>query len=134
MLRVRHVVTCFLESENKILLLRRSEKVSTYQGKWAGVSGSIEEDADKQVYIEIEEETALGHDDVEMVRKGNPLIVKDRELRIQWIVHPYLFHIREPKKIKIDWEHKEAKWIEPAEIDKYATVPQLKKALFQLLE
>jgi len=41
-LRERNVVTCFLKSGSEILILRRSEQVGTYQGKWAGVSGYID--------------------------------------------------------------------------------------------
>jgi len=43
MMEEKHVVTSFLEYDNKILILRRSQAVGTYQGKWAGVSGYIEE-------------------------------------------------------------------------------------------
>ena len=39
----RRVVTCFLMHQGKLLVLRRSAKVRTYQGKWAGVSGYIED-------------------------------------------------------------------------------------------
>ncbi|MDD4874646.1 MAG: hypothetical protein PHE15_06720, partial [Dehalococcoidales bacterium] len=48
---------------------------------------------------------------------------------IRWMVHPYLFHIREKPGIKIDWEHTDFKWIKPQEIDNYQTVPMLKEVL-----
>jgi isopentenyldiphosphate isomerase len=41
-MRRRRAVTCFLQYEGRILLLRRSSTVRTYRGMWAGVSGSIE--------------------------------------------------------------------------------------------
>jgi len=47
------------------------------------------------------------------------------------VVHPYLFRIEDRGKIKIDWEHKETKWIKPEEIGNYQTVPKLKKTLAQ---
>ncbi|MCL0057688.1 hypothetical protein M1N05_01270 [Dehalococcoidales bacterium] len=43
----KKVVTCFLESDGEILILRRSAQVSSYQGRWAGVSGYIETTADE---------------------------------------------------------------------------------------
>ena len=125
----KQVVTCFLESENKILILRRSERVGSYQGRWAGVSGYIENDADEQALIEIEEETSLCREDLELIKRGKPLSVKDRKLGVKWVVHPYLFHIKDRNKIKIDWEHKEMKWIEPEDIVNYETVPKLKETL-----
>ena len=133
MLKEKRVVTCFLESENQILILRRSEQVGSYQGRWAGVSGYIENTADEQALIEIEEETSLGVEDIELIKKGEPLHIEDEKLGVEWVVHPYLFHIKDRDKIKIDWEHKELKWIEPEDIDNYETVPRLRETLEQVL-
>jgi hypothetical protein len=129
MLQEKQVVTCFLESENEILILRRSGLVGSYQGKWAGVSGYIETSADEQALVEIEEETSLSRQDVELIRKGKPLPIEDKRLGVRWVVHPYLFHIKDRDKIKIDWEHKEARWIKPEEIGNFDTVPRLKETL-----
>lgn len=129
MLKEKQVVTCFLESENEILILRRSEQVGSYQGRWAGVSGYIETTADEQALTEIEEETSLSREDLELTKKGNPLPVEDKRLGVRWVVHPYLFHIKDRNKIKIDWEHKETRWIAPEDIDKFETVPMLKETL-----
>ena len=129
MLQEKQVVSCFLQYEGKILILRRSEQVSSYQGKWAGVSGYIEKTADEQALMEIEEETGLGEEDLKLIRKGKPLLIKDDKLGIKWVVHPYLFHIKDRSKVKIDWEHKEIRWIDPKNIDDYETVPRLKETL-----
>ena len=128
-LQERKVVTCFLESDGKILLLRRSEQVGSYRGRWAGVSGYLERSPEEQALIEIEEETGLSGEDIELVARGEPLPVKDREMGIRWLVHPFLFHVRDPSIINIDWEHKELRWIDPQEIGYYQTVPMLKEAL-----
>ena len=129
-LQERKVVTCFLESEGRVLLLRRSERVDTYQGRWAGISGFVEGHPDVQALVEIDEETSLhGKGDLEFIAKSEPLVVEDEELGIRWVVHPYLFHVHDRSKIKIDWEHQEAKWIAPGDIDNYQTVPMLKETL-----
>ena len=133
MLQEKRVVTCFLESGNEILILRRSQQVGSYQGRWAGVSGYIETTADEQALTEIEEETSLPREEVELIRRGKPLAVADKRLGVRWIVHPYLFHIKDRNKIKIDWEHKEARWITPKDITHYQTVPKLKETLAQVL-
>lgn len=109
--------------------MRRSGQVSTYQGRWAGVSGYVDETADEQALIEIAEETSLGGKDIKLLKRGEPLHIKDEELGIKWVVHPYLFHIKDRGKIKIDWEHKETQWIKPEDIDNYQTVPMLKETL-----
>ena len=126
-LQEKQVVTCFLESDDEILLLRRSERVGSYQGRWAGVSGYIERTPDEQAFVEIAEETGLSGEDIKLVRKGEPLPVEDEKLGIRWVVHPFLFHINDRSKVKIDWEHKETRWIDPKDIDDYQTVPMLRK-------
>ena len=129
MLQEKQVVTSFLEAENKILILRRSDRVGTYQGRWAGVSGYIERDADEQAFIEIEEETSLAQDELELIKRGKPLLIRDEKLGIKWVVHPYLFRIKDRNKIRIDWEHREIRWVDPKEIDSFETVPMLKETL-----
>ena len=41
-MRQTKIVTSFLSFNNKILILKRSEKVKSMKGLWAGVSGIIE--------------------------------------------------------------------------------------------
>ena len=132
-LEEKHVVTCFLESDGKILLLRRSQQVGSYRGKWAGVSGYVESPPDKQAMTEIGEETGLDADDVRLLKKGEPLVIDDEDLGTKWVVHPFLFHVNIPGKVKIDWEHKEYQWINSVDIDKYDTVPGLKNTLERVL-
>jgi nicotinamide-nucleotide amidase len=128
-IQTKEVVTCFIESENKILILRRSGRVGSYQGRWAGISGFIEKTPDEQALIEIKEETGLTAKDAKLISKGQPLEVMDENLKIKWIVYPYLFYVKNPEKVKLDWEHTKSKWIFPGEIDNYVTVPKLKETL-----
>jgi 8-oxo-dGTP pyrophosphatase MutT (NUDIX family) len=125
----RYVVTCFLEHKGKIPLFRRSQMVGTYRGRWAGVSGYIEEGNSplEQALIELGEETGLSEGDVELMREGNPLEVIDEELGRKWVVHPFRFCLKSPQKIRIEWEHTELRWIEPKDIVEYETVPHLKE-------
>lgn len=136
-MRQANVVTCFLLRRSgggdEILLLRRSQQVGTYRGRWAGVSGYIEEtDPLPQAYTEVEEETGLARDDVQLLRAGEPLEVVDAEADRGWIVHPFLFEVREPAGIRADWEHTETRWIRPKEIFQYETVPQLAETLMRV--
>ena len=134
-LQERHSVTVFLESENEILILLRSEYVSTYKGRWAGISGSIDagRTADEQALVEIEEETSVSRWQVQLVKKGKPLLIADETLRLMKVVHSYLFHINDRNQIKTNWEHQEIRWIKPEEIDSYETMPKLKETLARVL-
>jgi len=78
------VVTCFLEHGGKIPLLRRSQRVGTYRGRWAGVSGYVEEGNTPYVQAlkEMREETGLSEQDVQLVKEGKPLEVIDAEMEM----------------------------------------------------
>ncbi|MEW6070152.1 MAG: NUDIX domain-containing protein [Candidatus Thermoplasmatota archaeon] len=119
-----HVVSCFIIKNDKVLILKRSDKVRSFKGKWATVSGYIEkESADVTAVKEIKEEIGLGKEELEFIRKGDLIYVNE-----DWVVHPYLFRAK-TDKIKIDWEHVEYRWIKFEEIKNYDTVPRLKEAL-----
>jgi len=54
-------------------------------------------------------------------------------MNIIWRIHPFLFKISSPKKIKLDWEHTEYRWINPDELCDYDTVPYLCETLQTVL-
>ena len=78
----RRVVTAFLTRGNQVLLLRRSDRVSTYKGRWAGVSGSVEAGSTpiEQAIQEIEEETGLSNADAIPVLAGQSLRLRGRRI------------------------------------------------------
>jgi 8-oxo-dGTP pyrophosphatase MutT (NUDIX family) len=125
-----NVVTVFLEHDKKILLLKRSQKAGTMKGLWAGISGYMENsDSLAQALKEINEETGLSNEKLNLIRAGQPLeATESNNPDIIWVVHPYLFH-SSTDVIKIDWEHDQSRWINPNEIQSYNTVPKLKEAL-----
>ncbi|HUX87669.1 MAG TPA: NUDIX pyrophosphatase [Chloroflexota bacterium] len=124
---VRSVVTSFLEYEGKILILRRSERVGSYRGRWAGVSGSIDSghSPEEQARVEIREETGLTDDDVVLLATGEPLAVADAANGYHWLVHPFRFRVLHPDRIQTDWEHVERRWIDPSDLATFETVPSL---------
>ncbi len=131
---VSEVVTAFLIHDGRILVLRRSDKVGTYRGCWAAVSGYLEQAPLEQApldqaYTELDEETGLGRDDVELLKEGDPLLVYDRDNDRTWRVHPFLFEVKDSSRIRLDWEHVDRRWIWPGEIDGLDTVPGLGDAL-----
>jgi hypothetical protein len=48
-------------------------------------------------------------------------------------VHPFLFAVHEPDKIRLDWENIARRWIFPAEIVGLHTVPALKETLDRVI-
>ena len=129
----RQVVTAFLEHDGKILIVRRSQAVGTHRGRWSGISGYLEREPLDQALVEIEEETGLGEGDVKLVSSGQVLEIDDAENKVRWHVHPFLFHVKHPEAVQLDWENLELRWITPADIDHYDTVPALKETLARCL-
>ncbi|MBC7129198.1 MAG: NUDIX domain-containing protein [Thermoplasmatales archaeon] len=127
------VVTSVLMNRGKILLLKRGTKVRTYRGKWACISGYLEDDDPLHRAIkEIEEETGIKPNEIRLLKKEEEIKFYDENEKIFWQVYPFLFET-DKDEIKIDWEHVECRWIFPNEIDKYDTVPKLKETIKKLL-
>lgn len=129
-----HVVTCFLlrrDGGERILLVRRSERVRTYRGAWAAISGYLEPGVTplEQAYTELREETGLQKDDLTLLRQGTPIHVNDVALGQRWVVHPFLFATEHADRVQTDWEATQAQWVEPSAIAGLHTVPQLAEAL-----
>lgn len=122
-----HVITCFIEHGYKILILKRSSQVGSYQRKWAGISGYLPEgrSALNQAYLEIEEEAGLRSDDIIFVKEGPVLEVADKDADTLWLVHPFRFYVKDPGRIIIDWEHVEYQWIPPEDMVYFNCVPML---------
>lgn len=129
------MVTCFVlrrepDGTDRLLIVRRSSRVGSYQGRWSGISGYAEEPTVlQQARRELAEETGLQPQDVELLREGEPLAVPDPALDRRWVVHPFLFRLVGEAPITLDWENVESRWILPEELSAYETVPGLVEAL-----
>lgn len=134
-LEQQHVVTAFLRHRGKILLVRRSGDVGSYQGRWSAISGYLEDPtALEQARREIREETGLPAEEVQFVVSAPTLTVEEPAMGRCWVVHPFLFEVADPRHARLDWENVELKWVAPQDLAGYATVPRLADALQACLE
>src|SRR5258708_32284518 len=82
-LRKTHVVTSFLlrtdTAQPRILIVRRSQRVGSYNERWAGISGFVETGVtpDEQAFTGIREETGLQREPILMSRPGP--VVEDED-------------------------------------------------------
>ncbi len=133
-LRKTHVVTSFLlrtdTAQPRILIVRRSQRVGSYNERWAGISGFVEAGVtpDEQAFTEIREETGLQREQVRMLRHGAVVEHEDAAINQHWYIHPFLFEVLAPDAIRLDWEATEMRWIAPQELQNYETVPKLEEA------
>ena len=123
-------MTCFLTADKRILLLRRSDKVGSYRGKWSAVSGYLEgsEEPLTRALTEIREELGLSGEQIRLARAGGTVRAFDEGADTVWVIHPYLFEARS-KTIELDWENIDFRWIDPEELASYEAVPKLREAL-----
>jgi len=126
----KHVVTSVLKDGPKILLLQRSNRVGSFRGRWAGVSGFIEHGETDAEAVRREMEEEIGSNKVRLIRHTEPQRFRDGD--VVWCVHPFLFEVKDPD-IRTDWEHKKFEWIAPEDIIKYETVRGLEQVLSALL-
>ena len=133
------VTSILVDDEGKILILKRSDKVRTYQGLWSGVSGYVEvgEIPFDTALKEVREETGFSKKDIIFVKQLEPFSFSDfyNGEKFDWKVFSFLFKLKKLEKkdkLKIDWEHSEYCWIAPLDIVKFDTVPRLKETVFKL--
>ncbi len=119
------------DGQDLILLVRRSDRVRTYRGHWAAISGYLEVGATplSQAREELREELGLGEEDALLIRAGEPLTFTDDAIGVTWTVHPFLFRLHDGSDIRTDWEASVSRWAPPTEIAELPTVPMLREAL-----
>lgn len=130
--RLQPVVTAFLIKNGKVLLFKRSQRVGSYRGFWAAISGHMDTTPLEQVYTEIAEETGYTPEELVLLKEGQVFEYHDTALGIRWQIHPFLFHLKTSKLPKTDWENTDFCWVLPSEIASFATVPLLKEAFESL--
>jgi translation initiation factor 2B subunit (eIF-2B alpha/beta/delta family)/8-oxo-dGTP pyrophosphatase MutT (NUDIX family) len=123
------VVTAFVYSGDKVALVRRSDRVRTYKGRWAGFSGYVEQLPLEQAMRELNEEAGLVPEALKLKGIGIPVSVDDMENDASWLVFPFLFELPKGPEIATDWESTELQWFSPTEISGLQTVPALDCAL-----
>ena len=134
-MRSTKIVTSFIRSNDKLLLLKRSDKVKSMKGLWAGVSGIIENNEEplKRAKIEIFEEVGITEDEIRLVKSAAGMRVNSPQYQNhEWEIYPFLFEAKNPT-VKLNWENSQYEWINVEELEKYETVPSLQKVLFNLL-
>ena len=134
-MRSTDIVTSFIKNDKKILILKRSNKVKSMKGLWAGISGIIENNEVplSRAKIEIFEEVGITENHLELLKEIKSMRITSPQYKNhEWNIFPFLFSTKNIE-IKLNWENSEFQWISPDEIVNYKTVPDLGKILSNLL-
>jgi 8-oxo-dGTP pyrophosphatase MutT (NUDIX family) len=134
-MRSTKIVTSFIKDNEKLLILKRSDKVKSMKGLWAGISGIIEnkEEPLSRAKIEIFEEAGITEDKITLIKASEEMKIHSPQYKNhEWEIFPFLFESNNPT-IKLNWENSDFKWINMDELENFETVPSLQKVLFNLL-
>ena len=125
---LKRVISSLLVHQEKFLILKRSMLVGSFQGYWSCISGYREKNEEpfETALREILEETRKIRDSLTLLKSAGPFYSEIPAVIFE--SHWYLF-ASEDKDISLDWEHDEFKWIKPAEIGKFKTVPWLENMI-----
>ncbi|MFB5624833.1 MAG: NUDIX domain-containing protein [Nitrosopumilus sp.] len=134
-MRSTKIVTSFIRNDDKLLILKRSDKVKSMKGLWAGISGIIENNEEplKRAKIEIFEEVGITEDKITLIKTTEEMRINSPQYKNhEWEIFPFLFESKNPI-IKLNWENSDFRWINVDDLENYETVPSLQKVLFNLL-
>jgi len=134
-MRSTKIVTSFIRDNEKLLILKRSDKVKSMKGLWAGISGIIENNEEplSRAKIEIFEEAGITEDKITLIKASEEMKIHSPQYKNhEWEIFPFLFESSKPT-IKLNWENSDFKWINMEELESYETVPSLQKVLLNLL-
>lgn len=128
---VAPVLNLVVSFENKVLLLKRSEQVLEYKGKWNSLGGYLDEvkAVEDKMYEELYEELKIAKDMVKRLTVGETREVQDHNIGRTWYIVPGLAELQTLPAIQLDFEHTEFAWVLPEEVSMYDTVPGLDKLI-----
>jgi len=134
-MRSTKIVTSFITSNKKFLIVKRSEKVKSMKCLWGGISGIIEKSETplQRAKIEIFEEVGIKENQIKLLKAAEKMRVSSPQYKNhEWEVFPFLFEAENPD-IKLNWENSEFTWILAEELKNYQSVPSLERVLLNLL-
>ena len=133
---VAPVLKVFVALDGKILLLKRSDKVRAYQGKWNVIAGYLDDlnPIEEKVFEELREEIKVSKDNIEQICYGKIEKIEDKEIGKTWISQPVLIKLKNKPEIILDFEHTDYKWILPSEMKKYDILYSLEETFENLMK
>ncbi len=126
----KRTATVYLLNGEKVLLLKRSSKVSSFANQYSGVSGYMEggEKPEETGKREVLEETGVR--DVSLVIQGNEVYV--RHGNTVFIITPMIMKT-DSHSINLNWENSEFEWVDFGSLPEYNTVPKFSATFSSLL-
>ncbi|MBI3442533.1 MAG: NUDIX domain-containing protein [Candidatus Sungbacteria bacterium] len=124
------VVNCVVQYKDKILLVRRNERMKFYPGYWNGISGFLDDGKSvrENAKEEMREEAGIAEENIVSITEGKVFEQDEREYNKMWIVHPVLVEVK-TDKVKLNWEAEEYRWVSVDEAKEFKLLPGFEKVL-----
>lgn len=128
------IVMTTVSSQNKVLLLKRSDKVGDAQGYWSIVNGFIDKNIPvKEVAVkEISEELQVVADSSE-IKAGVSYRLRNKYEKRAYIVFPCLLSLPRQPQITLDQKHIDYRWVDRSEVENFHILTDLPYAIDQAL-
>lgn len=112
----------------RLAILRRSPLVTGENGYWNVITGYVEPGVPplQQAYLEIEEETGIGHEHLRL-KKTAVQLLNDYSGQV-WKVHVFQFDSA-TDRIVLNWENDSAHWVAFDKLFDFETVPWIRPVL-----
>ena len=89
------IVTSFIKNNDKVLILKRSDKMKSMKCLWAGVSGIIEKNDTTplaRAKTEILEETGISEEEIKLLKANERIKIESAQYKNhEWNIFPFLF-------------------------------------------
>ena len=128
----KRVATSILLNRDRILILKRSAAVGSFQPYWSGVSGFVEQDEKplETSQREVEEETGISRASLELLTRAPPRLTEKPDQVFE--VYSFLY-LCTTDQVRLDWENDEFAWVAPEALRDYRTVPWLPEMVSTLM-
>ena len=108
-MRSTKIVTSFIRNKGKLLILKRSNKVKSMKGLWAGISGIIEKNEEplERAKIEIFEEVGITEDKITLVKSAETMRVSSPQYENHEWEYFHFYLKSKDTTVKLNWENTE---------------------------
>ena len=98
------IISCIVTLRGKVLILKRSDQVSHYQGMWDVVIGYLDDFTPlrEKALEEVYEETGIAKETISEIIVAEPYESSDGELQKTWLLHPVVSELEEEPEITVD--------------------------------
>lgn len=129
--KIAPVIIVFVRHEDKILALKRSNKVLAYKGMWSVVAGFLDEvkPIREKIIEELREELNIDEKDISSIHIGKSYEFNDEKIQRIWLRCPVVVDLKTRPEIRLNQENVSYKWVTQEEFKDLSLIPSTQTTL-----